>query len=264
MPASLMRGFATAVPPLPRRGAAEAALSKAAAAAAASAAGSPSEREKPEGIKLSNPKIEAIRRELSSLVEQELQVRLKSEWSFGSGFLERYGYKWEESEDGEVTLTRDFNRQRVVIKFSMLETSQDHAQEEDREIRSEEELRAKSESNAAAKDEPARGKPMAIEVTRLDPRGKPSGSTVVFYCQCGVDNSILIDGMGGDMEESWGITFDSLSATLKDRIIDYLCELEISGDVSKYVREYAAHFGDSNVSSLKRLQEFFGDAPKIL
>lgn len=98
-------------------------------------------------------------------------------------------------------------------------------------------LRAKAESTPA-KDE-ARGKPMAIEVTRLDPRGKPTGSTVVFYCQCGMDNSILIDGMGGDMEESWGITFDSLSATLKDRIIDYLCELEISGDVSKYVREYA-------------------------
>jgi len=192
-------------------------------------------------------------------------VRLKAEWNFGSQFLERYGYTWEEAEDGEVTLSRDFNRQRIMIKFSMVETSQDHAQEDDREIMSEEEMRAKTESKLTAKTDDGRtGKPMAIEVTRLDSRGKPSGSTVVFYCQCGADNSILIDGLGGDMEESWGISFDSLSPTLKDRIIDYLCELEISGDVSKYVREYAAHYGDANVSSLKRLQEFFGDAPKVL
>jgi len=219
---------------------------------------SSTEKKKNPQALLTDVKLEDIRNEVSQLVEQELQVRARSEWTFGAQFLEKYSYEWEESEAAEVTLTRELSRQRIRIRFNIVDEEGERPAADDRAIVDANTVATQRET---AKPE-FRGKPMAIEVSRLDVRGNELGK-VVFYCQCGPDNSIVIDGLGGEDEDSWGLSFDSLSPMLKDKIIDYLCELEIAGDVSKYVREYADHFGETNISSLKRLKEFFVlDTPK--
>jgi len=209
---------------------------------------------------VTDPKLESFRREVAQLALQELQVRTKQEWNFGSQFLEKYGYLWEESEEGEVVLTRDINRQRVRIRFAIAD-QQPETEEEDRDIVDAEPDPNKPQTKDSEDEVSFKGKPMAIQVSRIDLKGKEV-ATVVFYCQCGLDNSIIVDGVGGEDTESWGLKFDSLSPMLKDKIIDFLCELEIAGDVSKYVREYAANLAETNVSSINRLHQFFSTDEK--